>query len=282
MAALSKNPNSQQPTAIAGLSMYDLPELHALSDEWWSGLARAFRAEGIAVVPDRLDRALPLDALWSSPDLFLTQICGYQLRGAWAPRLRYVATPRYAAPGCEGVSYCSWVVVKMACPASEVEGLRGARCVINSQSSHSGCNALRALVAPLSHDGRFFGAVNVSGSHAASLAQLQDDLADVAAIDCVTYALLERWRPQAVARTRILARTQAVPSLPYATRLAIPSDLIPRLRAGLFRAISDPALVDVRNALLLAGFEVLSLASYDCTLEMASAAARRGYLELDS
>jgi hypothetical protein len=43
----------------------------------------------------------------------------------------------------------------------------------------------------------------------------------------------------------------------------------------------DTELADVRNTLLLARFEVLPLASYDCTLEMASEAARCGYRELD-
>jgi hypothetical protein len=43
----------------------------------------------------------------------------------------------------------------------------------------------------------------------------------------------------------------------------------------------DPELADVRDTLLLAGFEVLPLASYDCTLEMASEAARCAYRELD-
>ena len=149
-ATLHKNTQAHQRTAIAGLSMYDLPELYAVVDDWWSGLARAFRAEGIDDVPDQLDRGSSLEALWRSPHLLLTQTCGYQLMTEWAGRLEYVATPRYTVPGCEGASYCSWIVVKDAYPAGGLRDLRGARCVINSRSSHSGCNTLRALV---THDG---------------------------------------------------------------------------------------------------------------------------------
>jgi ABC-type phosphate/phosphonate transport system substrate-binding protein len=261
--------------------MYDFPELHTVVDAWWSGLVCAFRAEGVEGVPDQLDRRSSIEALWGAPDLVLAQTCGYQLMGEWAGRLEYLATPCYAAPGCEGASYCSWIVTSATYPGGSLEDLRGARCVINSRSSHSGCNALRALVATLARDGHFFGAVRVSGSHPASLAQLQDGLADVAAIDCVTYALLERFRPQAVAGTRILGRTRSAPSLPYATRTGVSPDLIRRLRAGLFRAMCDTELADVRDILLLAGFEVLPLTSYDCTLEMASEAARCAYRELD-
>jgi hypothetical protein len=32
---------------IAGLPMYDFPELHTVVDAWWSGLVCAFRAEGV-------------------------------------------------------------------------------------------------------------------------------------------------------------------------------------------------------------------------------------------
>ena len=86
----------------AGLPMYDPHELRRSVDAWWSGLAGAFRAEGIADVPDRLDRSMPFDALWGAPDLLLAQACGYPLAGEWADRLQYLVTPRYAAPGCEG------------------------------------------------------------------------------------------------------------------------------------------------------------------------------------
>src|SRR4051794_33542745 len=87
---------------LAGLPMYDPPELRDAVNSWWSGLACAFRAEGVGDVPDRLDRSLRPETLWDSPDLLLAQTCGYPLVGPWSGRLRYVATPRYAAPGCEG------------------------------------------------------------------------------------------------------------------------------------------------------------------------------------
>ena len=68
--------NGQQ---TVGLPMYDPPELHSTVDSWWRGIARALREQGIAEVPDRLERSLALDALWGAPDLLLTQTCGYPL-----------------------------------------------------------------------------------------------------------------------------------------------------------------------------------------------------------
>ena len=264
-----------------GLPMYDPAELRMTVDAWWSGLARAFRAEGVPDVPDKLDRSLALDALWSAPNLLLTQTCGYPLFGSWADRLQYVATPRYAALGCEGANYCSWIVVATESSVRRLEDLRGGRCSISARNSHSGYNALRALIAPLAQNGRFFGAVSVSGGHAESLAQLGRGEVDVAAIDCVTHALLSRCRAHAIAATRIIGRTGNAPSLPYATRIDSEPELVRRLRAGLLRAFADPGLRPLHDALLIDGLEVLPPSAYRGMAEMEIEAKRQRYVELD-
>ena len=263
-----------------GLPMYDPPELRREVDAWWSGLAAAFRSEGISDVPDRLDRESGAHALWSAPDLLFAQACGFPLIGEWADRLHYLATPRHAAPGCEGSSYCSWVVVAADSAARSVEDLRGTRCSINGRISHSGYNALRMLVAPLALDGRFFGSVSVSGSHSDSLAQIVRGEVDVAAIDCVTHALLGRCRPDVIAATRIVGQTASAPGLPYVTRHDVGTDLVQRLRAGLHRAFADTGLAFVRDDLLIAGLDTIPLESYRCMADMAADAIRRRYVEL--
>jgi ABC-type phosphate/phosphonate transport system substrate-binding protein len=265
---------------IAGLPMYDPPELQPVVDAWWSGLARAFRAEGIRDVPERLDRTSSAEALWGAPNLLFAQSCGFPLLTAFAGRLRYLATPRHAAPGCDGDLYCSWIDVPADSAARTLEDLRGARCSINGRLSHSGYNALRALVAPLARDGRFFGSVGVSGGHRASLVELAAGATDVAAIDCVTYALLGSCRPQLVSATRIIGRTASAPGLPYVAGIGASSDLVRRLRAGLFNALADPHLAEIRDALLIAGLDVLPLERYACVTAMAADAARRNYIEL--
>ena len=275
------NATRPQHTPVAGLPMYDPPELHAAVDAWWTGLARAFRAEGITDVPDRLDRSLALDALWGASGLLFTQTCGYPLFGAWAGRMQYVATPRHATDGCEGSSYCSFIVVPAHARAQCVEDLRGARCSVSARISHSGFNALRALFAPLATGGRFFGSVSLSGGHAESLAQLATGEVDVAAIDCVTYALLSQCRTQVTSATRIIARTASAPGLPYATHPDAPPERVERLRAGLARAFADPELADTRGTLLLDGFDVLPAELYDCMFEAEADAKRLRYLELD-
>ena len=266
--------------ALASLPMYDLPELRAATDAWWQGLARAFRREGIADVPDSLDRRPRYQECWLSSDLLFSQSCGYPLTHALAGRVRLVATPCYAAAGCAEASYCSLVLVGAEHPAAEIGDLRGARCAINAADSQSGCNALRALVAPLAGRGRFFGRVEVSGGHIASIELVASGRADVAAIDCVTHALIARHRPGALVGTRVLCRTAPAPGLPYVTSDAVDGEQLRRLRGGLARALADPALAPAREALLLTGIATLPLADYDRIIEMENDALAAGYPEV--
>ena len=104
--------------------------------------------------------------------------------------------------------------------------------------------------------------------------------ADVAAIDCVTYALLARHRPQALIATRLLCRTVSTPGLPYVTRAGAGDDLLRRLRAGLQQAFADPQLGEARDRLMLEGVATLPLSAYDRIKQMEDAAAAAGYDEV--
>ena len=242
--------------------MYDLPELRTATDAWWSGLARALRHEGIEEVPDSLTRDLHTEDIWRCENLLLSQTCGYNMIDSWSSRLTYVATPCYTAPGCEGPLYSSVIVVPAASSAQTVSDLRGLRCVINGYGSHSGCNALRATVAPLARDGRFFESVVVSGGHAMSVSMLQSGEADVPAIDCVVYALMARLRPGLAEHLRAIGRTVSAPVGPYVSGRAQSGDFVARLRNGLAEAMRDPTLAVAREDLLLGGMEVLPIAGY--------------------
>ncbi len=265
---------------IASLPMYDLAEATAATDAWWAGLARAFRREGVADVPDRLTRGCPLSDQWTAPALLFSQTCGYPLTHALAGRVAPIATPGYAAPGCHGPDYCSLIVVRADDPAAALGDLRGRTCAVNNPESQSGCNALRALVAPLSRAGRFFGRVVTSGGHSASIALVIAGTADVAAIDCVTHALLARHRPAGLAGTRVLCRSGSAPGLPYVTAAGAGDETLRRLRAGLSRALADADLAAARADLLIAGAVELPATAYGRILEVESEAAALGYTRL--
>ena len=81
-------------------------------------------------------------------------------------------------------------------------------------------NLFRATIAPVAGGGAFFRAIMVTGSHEASVAAVAEGLADLAAIDCVSFALLERGRPELIERVAVVAESPRSPSLPSRKRLA--------------------------------------------------------------
>ena len=266
--------------ATASLPMYDFPEVSPALDALWKGVASCLLREGVRDVPLALVHGRPLQALWHDPALLLSQCCGYDLVNRHAARLRPVATPHYAAPGCSGREYASLVVVAEGSAADGVEDLRGTVCVINGPESHSGMNALRALVAPLSEGGRFFAEVKVSGTHWDSIAMIARGEAAIAAIDCVTHALLARHKPEAVAGVRVLCHTAAAPAVPFVARAGASEELIERLRAALFEAFHAADLAATRDDLLLDAVEFLPASAYAPISEMRAIAEQYGYPEL--
>jgi ABC-type phosphate/phosphonate transport system substrate-binding protein len=262
---------------IASLPMYDLPEAAPHTDTWWRGLAAAMREAGIRDVPDHLERGDNHTATWVSPDLLFSQTCGYPLTHAYRGRLSLVATPIYAVPGCQDTDYRSFVMVRRSDPATRIADLKGRVAAVNSADSQSGYSALRAAVAPESGGAAFFRRVLISGSHAKSLELVATGKADVCATDCVTHAMLTRYRPAAIASLRPLSKSPSAPSLPFVTHPDTPAEILERLRAGLFAALEDPDLAEARAALFLDGAEVLPLSAYDRILEMEREAEDQGY-----
>jgi ABC-type phosphate/phosphonate transport system substrate-binding protein len=265
---------------IASLPMYDLPEVRAATDGWWSGVARSLRRAGIPSVPEALTRDMAMDEVWRSEHLLLSQTCGYPLTHAYDGVLEPVATPAYAATGCEGARYCSLIVVRDDHPAGVLADLEGGVCAINARHSQSGYSALRAALSPLAGGREFFSQVLESGGHGNSMKMVGAGEADVCAVDCVTHALLERYQPELSAGTRVLTTTERAPGLPYVTRGGADRDLLNRLREGLRQAFDDPALEDVRAALLLDGMEVLGIDDYEPIVAMERSAEQAGYPDI--
>lgn len=264
---------------IASLSMYDMPWLTASNNAIWAGLRDRLRASGVRGVPEALERTLPLRDIWRAPDLLLAQTCGYPLL-ALGDAVQLVATPTYDLRGCEGPLYRSLLVVAGRIPAEAVGELRGLRAAVNDWESNSGMNAFRAVVAPQAGAASFFAEVVTTGGHMMSLAALRDGSADVAAIDCVSYGLAARHRPELLRGTRVIGETAAIPGLPLVTAAATPPDTVVALQRALRALVADPNLAWHRAALGLTGFAVLPRKAYDVIGAMERAAVASGYSRL--
>lgn len=265
---------------IAALPMYDFPQVRDAHDAFWAALADRLRAAGLRDVPRELTRDLGHFHVWRHPALLFAQGCEFPLAKSFADRVRLVATPRYSAPGCEGGNYRSAIVVRREETGSLAE-LRGRRCVVNEMDSNSGMNLLRAAVAPLAGGGRYFSSVTVSGSHSHSVEMVASGEADVAAVDCVSLAHLQRLYPGVVAKLRVLGWTPASPSLPFITARSAGDSTVQLLRAALAGVFSDATLAPARERLFLTGVDLEPAEGFGEVLRLEREAVEQGYPTID-
>ena len=284
------------PDRVAALPMYDFPELRGAHDAFWTALSARLEAAGVSNVPPALTGNLPHGDVWRHPSLLFAQGCEYPLATSFADRVRLVATPMYSAVGCEGARYRSAIVVRGAgagpraggvVPGAGVDGgleaggaladFRGQRCAINGLDSNSGMNLLRAAVAPLATGGRFFGSVVVSGSHLRSVEMVAAGEADVAAIDCVSFAHFQRLYPSVVGQLRILGWTPSGPSLPFITARSASDATVQTLRRALADVFDDEGLAAVRKQLLLSGVDLQPTEGFADVLALERRAVEAGY-----
>ena len=83
----------------------------------------------------------------------------------------------------------------MSDPRRALNEFRGAAAALNAHDSNTGINLFRATIAPIAGGAAFFSSIVVTGSHEASVAAVAKGEADLASIDCVSFALLGRGRP---------------------------------------------------------------------------------------
>lgn len=227
---------------LATLSMYDWPEIREATDAWWAGIARHLGIEA------PLSRPAEFRSAWRNPGLLFSQTCGYPYTHDFRGLLKLVVTPHYAAEGCHGADYCSFVFARKGWSPDRLSQSRAA---YNAADSMSGMLALKVVFAP-------FARAIKTGSHLASLSAVREGEADVCAVDAVCVALARRYRPRDLDGLFVVARSPSVPGLPYVTRAGDAA----ALQRALSAAFDDPALASARERLLLTGFSLPDAVDY--------------------
>lgn len=267
MSAMSHNVN---------LPMYAVrpPENQALE----AAVRELLLARGIAVSSPTPP---PADLLshWRQPDLLLSQTCGYPLV-TLLPEVQTVGCFHYSAPGCEGIDYRSLLVARAADNARSLADFRGRRAICNSPDSQSGYNVLLKMVAPLAREGRFFAGVNFSGSHRQSLLGLQQGTGDMAAIDCVSWALLARHEPAVLEGLCVIGQTPSAPGLPLITGPQTSVQTLAGLRSALRQLVSDARYRERCEAQFICGFSPLTREPYSRLLAWREEARQQGVTQL--
>lgn len=265
--------------AVAALPMYDLPQLKPATDAFWRAIAERLKEAGLAA-PASLSRTDDYHAMLHDPDLLLGQACGYPIVTQLKSTVQIVATPIYGSSGCEGFEHCSFFIVNGKAEYQTLLDLRGSVCAVNGFDSNTGMNLLRAAIAPIAKANRFFRSIIVTGSHYKSLEAVAGGDADVAAIDCVSFAHFQRFGPQVTVRVSKIGQSLRTAAPPYITAKQTDPGVLRILKETLHEVAVAPDLESVRSALDIEGFAFETDSDYERLLHIEKDAAALGYSEL--
>ncbi len=239
---------------IASLGMYDRAETGEANNRLWAGIRDGLRARGIPA-PDTL--TLGEDAYWPAwhaADLVLSQTCGFPFRTKLHDRVTLVGTPDYGVLGCDAGYYCSVYVARTDDLRRTLAEFSHARFAYNEAMSQSG------WAAPQNHAhalGISFPPSLCSGGHRMSALAVSKGLADIAALDAVTWDILQQWEPWTTT-LREVGRTPQTPGLPLIAAKGADAD-------ATFQAVQD-AIIALsaadRKILRLQGIIAIPTAAY--------------------
>jgi ABC-type phosphate/phosphonate transport system substrate-binding protein len=245
--------------SFAALPMYDWPEARSETDQEWSKIRDALRAQGLEA-PDHLVRRntelppnsdsdtgnllpndLDLMAAWTHPQLLLAQTCWGPMQQGLDAHVVVVGQPDYSRyDGGKGPLYSSAVLMRRgASPTSSPTSLKDIlplltdkRLAFNSTDSMSGFLALERDLGAIGSSLDIFGEKVETGGHRASIRAVAEGKADVCAVDCRTWDLAKRFEGKA-GEVEVVAWTELRRGLPYVTSRERGSGKVERMRVAL-------------------------------------------------
>ena len=270
---------------VANARMY---AVNAVVDARWRELFAwiAGRA-GVALEVIDHPEPLPLQALWQRHDLGAAAICGYPLaswRDASHPRPVPIAAPvPWPEPFGGRAVYWTDIVVRADARFATADELAGTRFGFTVEDSQSGYQAPRRYFAAhaLKRGGKFFG--STTGPLVTPLRVVESVLAgaiDAGPLDAYWHALLRAHERDTAGRLRVVASTPATPMPCFAAAAETSPVARERLTEAFVEAGSTPALRELRQALLLAGFERVDARTYDALTMQARETDALGYTRL--
>ncbi|WP_457154107.1 phosphate/phosphite/phosphonate ABC transporter substrate-binding protein [Mesorhizobium sp. P5_C1] len=213
-------------------------------------------AQGKLIAPD--PATLPPDELdfhklWLHPALLFAQTCWGPMELGLSKHVQVVGQPSYdACEGGQGELYSSALVMRagegleVRSPADgraliPLDLIRGKRFTFNSLDSMSGIIALTRDLQAAGEDLDIFSTRSESGGHRDSIVAVAEGKADVAAIDCGSWALAQRLEPAAQA-VKVVGWTGRRKGLPFITAATTPEKTVRAMREALAGLAEQPRI----------------------------------------
>lgn len=199
--------------------------------------------------PDELD----FHKLWLHPALLFAQTCWGPMELGLSRHVQVVGQPSYDAyEGGQGELYSSALVMRsgegpeVRSPADgkallPLDLIRGKRFTFNSLDSMSGIIALTRDLEAVGENLDIFSSRGESGGHRDSIVAVAEGMADVAALDCESWALAQRFEP-AARKVVIVGWTARRKGLPFITAKTTPEKTVRAMREALAGLAEQPLI----------------------------------------
>lgn len=213
-------------------------------------------AEGRLIAPDPVTlppNELDYHHLWLHPALLFAQTCWGPMELGLSKQVQVVGQPSYDAyEGGQGELYSSALVMRtgegpqVRSPADgkallPLDLMRGKRFTFNSLDSMSGVVGLTRDLQAAGESLDIFSSRSESGGHRGSIVAVAEGKADIAAIDCESWALAQRFEP-AVQKVAVVGWTARRKGLPYITASVTPEKTVRALREALAALAEQPRI----------------------------------------
>lgn len=219
-------------------------------------------------------------SLLRDPGLFLGHTCGYPLMKHLKDQVTPFCVPVFDVPGSDGKLYSSRFIVAANSTIEALDECRGKIAAMNAADSNSGMNVLRYAIAKYNPSAAFFSRVVQTGGHLHSLEAVADGTADVAAIDCVSFQLIQDHWPELIDQVRSIGFSAKTSGLPFVLpKSSIRDADLELLVDNLNQALANTPET-IRNRLHLLRFEPVVLEDYQSIVDLETFAIDSGYPHL--
>ncbi|MBM2712044.1 PhnD/SsuA/transferrin family substrate-binding protein [Mesorhizobium caraganae] len=213
-------------------------------------------AEGRLIAPDPVTlppNELDYHQLWLHPALLFAQTCWGPMELGLSRQVQVIGQPSYDAyEGGQGELYSSALVMRtgegpqVRSPAAgkallPLDLMRGKRFTFNSLDSMSGVIGLTRDLQAAGESLDIFSSRSESGGHRGSIVAVAEGKADIAAIDCESWALAQRFE-SAARKVAVVGWTARRKGLPYITAMTTPEKTVRALREALAGLAEQPRI----------------------------------------
>jgi len=212
--------------------------------------------------------------------LICAHTCGYPLMKQLHESYTPFCVPLFDVLGSKGKHYSSRIIVQAGSGRNSLLDCRDSILAVNGMDSNSGMNVLRYELARLGARDSFFHEIKVTGGHLHSLEAVATGAAQVAAIDCVSYQLIQDHDASLTAAVDCIGFSASSCGLPF----VIPKEHASKATAagllGAFKQAYGSMPRRSREAIHLRGFAAADFNDYASILEMENFAISKGYADL--